>query len=119
MESKTKGYSLKALIALQLVVMIYTFSGVAAKFAAASGFMTASFILCYGVEIIILGVYALLWQQIIKRFDLSIAYANRAISLLWSLIWAVLFFKEAVTIKNLMGVLIVIAGTIIVNSDDK
>ena len=43
------------LILLQLVIMIYTLSGVAAKFAAGYEFLSMGFILCYGVEICILG----------------------------------------------------------------
>lgn len=116
-KNKSKN-SLIAILVLQFIVMIYTLSGVAAKFAATSEFMSIPFILFYGLEIAILGIYALLWQQIIKRFDLSVAYANRAVALLWSMLWAVIFFKEAVSVKNIIGVLIVIIGTIIVNSDD-
>jgi len=41
------------LILLQLVIMIYTLSGVAAKFAAGYEFLSRGFILCYGVEICI------------------------------------------------------------------
>ena len=63
-------------------------------------------------------VYAILWQQIIKRVDLSIAYANRSIALLWSMLWAVLFFHETVTLKNIIGVIFVITGTMIVNRDE-
>ena len=70
------------------------------------------------LEIVILGVYALLWQQIIKRFDLSVAYANRSIALLWSMLWAVVFFHETVTIQNAIGAAVVIAGTIVVNTDE-
>ncbi len=33
------------------------------------------FVLCYGVEILILGVYAICWQQIIKKVDISVAYS--------------------------------------------
>lgn len=108
-----------SIMILQLIVAIYTMSGVAAKFASKNDFLSFKFILFYAVEIFILGVYAILWQQIIKKFDLSIAYANRSIALLWSMIWAVLFFNETVSIKNIVGVLIVIMGTIIVNSDEK
>lgn len=108
-----------SIIILQMIVAIYTMSGVAAKFASKYEFLSFKFILCYAVEILILGVYAVLWQQIIKKFDLSIAYANRSIALLWSMIWAILLFNEVVTIKNVVGVMIVIVGTIIVNSDEK
>lgn len=112
-----KHITLGAILGLQIIVAIYTLSGVLSKFAAAQEFMSWPFILLYGGEIAILGIYALLWQQIIKRMDLSIAYANRAIALLWSMLWAVLFFRESISIQNIAGVLIVIAGTIIVNSD--
>ena len=114
-----KKITLKNIFLLQLIIMVYTLSTVAAKFASGKEFLSFEFILCYGIEILILGIYAILWQQIIKRFDLSIAYANRAVGLLWSIVWAILFFNEVVTIKNVIGVVIVIIGTMIVNSDDK
>ncbi len=114
-----KKVKIKQLIILQAIIMIYTLSSVVAKFASGEEFLTFKFIVFYGLEILILGIYAILWQQIIKKFDLSIAYANKAMSLLWSLLWAILFFKESITVKNVIGVIIVIIGTIIVNSDDK
>lgn len=108
---------LKGLLLLQGAVMLYTWAGVAGKFAAMQNFLSVKFILLYGVEIVILGGYALLWQQLIKRFDLSVAYANRSVALLWSMLWAVVFFQETVTWKNILGIVIVIAGTIIVNGE--
>lgn len=116
-ESSKKCLSLGMLAGLQLIVAIYTLSGVLSKYAAGQSFLSWQFILLYGGEIGVLGVYAILWQQIIKRMDLSVAYANRSVALLWSMLWAVLFFHEKVSIQNIVGVLIVIAGTIIVNSE--
>ena len=112
-----KKISPKLILALQLVVMLYTLSSVAAKMASGQAFLSLPFIVYYGVEILILGFYAIAWQQIIKRCDLSVAYANRSMSILWSLVWTVIFFHEALTVKNIIGVLIVFAGTMIVNSD--
>ncbi|MCI8326591.1 MAG: EamA family transporter [Lachnospiraceae bacterium] len=103
---------------LQLIVGVYTLSGVVAKFASHYEFLSLGFILCYGLEIFILGIYAILWQQMIKRVDLSVAYANRSIALLWSMLWAVLFFQEKVSLKNIVGVIVVILGTMIVNCDE-
>ena len=97
--------------------MIYTLSSVAAKLASGQEPLSLQFLLFYGIEILILGIYAIAWQQIIKRCELSVAYANRSMAILWSLIWTVLFFHEALTWKNIVGVLIVFAGTMIVNSD--
>ena len=64
-------------------------------------------------------MYAVVWQQLIKKFDISVAYANKAMGLLWSIVWAILIFNETITIKNVIGVVIVIVGTIIVNSEDE
>lgn len=105
------------LMILQAVIVIYTFSTVIGKFAAESavnrkGFM---FLGLYGAEIAVLGIYAVLWQQMIKKFELSVAYANRAVALLWSLLWAVLLFNERITIRKLAGIALVIAGTVIIN----
>ena len=62
-------------------------------------------------------MYAILWQQMIKRFDLSVAYANRAMALLWSAVWAVVLFRENLGVKQLAGIALVIIGTVIVNTD--
>lgn len=109
---------LKDLVYLQAVVIVYTLSGVAAKGASRFSFLSWEFIGFYSLEIFILAIYAFFWQRILKIFDLSLAYANRAIAILWSMVWAVLLLGETVTYKNIIGVLIVIIGTFIVNTDD-
>ena len=109
---------LKDILILQAVVMIYTLSSVMAKLASGQESFSALFLLFYLVELLILGVYALLWQQMIKKFELSVAYTNRAMALLWSMLWAVVLFRDRVTVKNIIGVAFVIAGTVIVNSGD-
>lgn len=114
-----KKIKIKDIIILQIVIAIYTLSTVFAKFASAEEFMSFKFILFYGIEILILGLYAIIWQQLIKKFDISVAYANKAMGLLWSIIWAILIFKEIITIKNIIGVIIVIIGTIIVNKENE
>lgn len=108
---------IKILVCLQCIVILYTLSGVMAKFASGHSFLSTDFLLFYCIEILILAFYAIFWQQIIKHVDLSIAYANRSIALLWSMIWAIIFFQETVTIKNIIGVIVVIIGTTIVNKE--
>lgn len=117
-EKETKKISIKSILLLQLVVVIYTLSSVAAKGAAGFEVLSWQFVFFYGLQIAVLGVYAILWQQMIKRFDLSVAYANRAMAILWSLIWAVVFFHEKITLNNVIGIVIVLAGTMLVNTDE-
>ena len=110
-----KKITIKDILVLQIVIAIYTLSTVMAKQASGKPLFSAGFFGFYGAELLILGIYALLWQQMIKKFELSVAYTNRAMALLWSLIWAVVIFKDNITVKNVIGVALVIAGTIIVN----
>lgn len=114
MDKKRKAGNL---LLLQAVVVLYTFATVIGKFAADSVEQQKGmqFLLLYGAEIAVLGIYAILWQQMIKRIELSVAYANRGMALLWSLLWAVLFFGEQVTPKKVGGVALVMLGIIIVN----
>lgn len=104
---------------LQAIIVIYTTTGIFAKKASAYDVLSKEFILYYGLEIFILGIYAILWQQIIKKFQLTVAYVNRAVALLWSLLWSVIFFKETITLNNIVGAVIIIIGIAVVNSDDK
>lgn len=114
-----KKIKLRDIFILQLVIAIYTLSTVFAKFASGEEFLSFKFILFYGIEMLVLGLYAIIWQQLIKKFDISVAYANKAMGLLWSIIWAILIFNDTITIKNIIGVIIVIIGTIIVNSENE
>lgn len=107
----------KNVLQLQAVVVIYTISSVMAKTASMHKDNKLLFLLFFGMEFVMLGVYAILWQQMIKRFELSVAYANRAMAILWSMIWAVIFFHDQITVRNLLGVAIVIAGIMLINTD--
>ena len=60
--------------------------------------------------ILLLGVYAIAWQQIIKVLPLTTAFANKAVTVVWGLIWGMLFFGERLTAGKLIGALLVIVG---------
>ena len=107
----------KDILMLQAVFMIYSISSVVSKFASGKEVFSFEFILFYGLDVIVLGIYALLWQQVIKKFELSIAYANKAITLLWALVWGIVIFHEQITAGKVLGILLVMAGIFILNSD--
>lgn len=117
-ETQKKKISLGTVLVLQGAVCLYTLSGIAAKFASKFEFLSFGFLFSYGVEIFILGIYAIIWQQIIKRVDISIAYANRALAIFWSMLWAGLLFKEQILPQNLVGVILIFIGILVVNSSE-
>lgn len=113
MKDKIKRFAI--FIFLQFAVMIYSVNTVVAKFVARESWFSLRFISLYLLEFVVLGVYAILWQQIIKRVELSVAYANKAMTLMWSLVWGVLLFHEGVTFLKVAGVVLVMAGTVLLN----
>ena len=102
----------KVMVLLHITLMIYSISAVCSKLAAKEEFLSKQFILLYGCVVLILGFYALCWQQIIKRIDLTLAYANKAVTVIWGMIWGILIFDEKITIGKLFGVLLVTIGIV-------
>ncbi len=113
-ENKSRFYLL-----LHIELLILSLSGVCAKLAAGYDFLSAGFILWYGLVIANLGVYAIVWQQIIKRLPLTTAYANKAVGIVWGIVWGVVFFSEQIKWNMLVGAAIVIAGVILVVKSDE
>ncbi|MGI6020475.1 MAG: transporter [Lachnospiraceae bacterium] len=116
-KNQKKRLSAVSILIIQGAVIIYTLSSIFSKLSSNYEVMSPMFIVCIGLEVLALGVYAIFWQQIIKRFDLSLAYANRASAIFWSMIWAALLFGEEITLKNIIGVIVIFAGIMLVNSD--
>lgn len=117
-----KKIRIRDILILQGVFVIYSISSVVAKIASGQldspqAFFSSGFILAALGEVAILGVYALLWQQVIKRFELSIAYANKAMTLFWGLLWGYFIFDEQITPTKVLGIAIVFAGVIIMNGE--
>lgn len=105
-----KKSDLKVYFGLHLLLMIYSLSGLCSKLASREAFLSLRFCLYYGTMILILGVYAIGWQQVIKRLPLTTAYANKAVTVIWGLIWGMVFFHEEITWGKVAGVAMIVAG---------
>lgn len=101
---------LQTILVLHLLLMLYSASGIFSKLASGEEFLSFRFCLFYGVMIALLGMYAIGWQQVIKRLPLTTAFANKAVTVVWGIIWGVLFFEETITAGKLIGVVLVVAG---------
>ena len=65
-----------------------------------------------------IGVYAIFWQRVLKRVDLSVAYANKGIGILWTLVWSTLIFKESITLLNVVGIIVICVGVMVVTMNE-
>ena len=105
------------IVFLHLILIIYSISGILSKSAANVPFLGPEFCLYYLEIMLILGVYAVVWQQIIKRMPLTVAFANKAITVIWGIVWGIVFFNETVTILQAIGACVIIAGIVIYSTD--
>ena len=115
MSGEVKKKNLLDIVLLEVSVVVYSLSTVAANMASKQEFLSLKYILFFGLDFCILGVYAILWQQVIKKFQLSIAYANKAVTLLWSMLWNFIIFSQGITPGKVAGVLLVMVGVIVMN----
>ena len=109
--------SVKNYLLLYSAYFVYSVSAVCAKFASRQtdiiglgGFML--------LEIICLGVYALIYQQALKHFPLSVALSNKGIVVILTLMWAMLLFGEQITPMNILGSASIIIGIWLVSGND-
>lgn len=107
-------------VGLQASIFLFSFSGVFLKLASQQTWLSFYNLLFYALALMVLGVYALLWQQILRWFPLSIAYVNKGLGQVWTLLWSLLLFGEALGWKTLLGAGIIIAGVLLlVKTDDE
>lgn len=111
---KVKDY-----IFLHLCVMMFSFTSVFSKFASIQlnegGLKNPKLYLFLFLMLLVCFLYAICWQKIIKKFDLNIGFANRSVYLLWSQLWAVSVFGEHLSVRNIVGLLIVLSGVVVVS----
>lgn len=108
----------KYFILLHLLLLLYSCCGIFSKTASGKEFLSLEWCFNYGMVIVIMGVYALLWQQVLKQLPLNVAFSNKAVTLVWGMLWGVLIFKETLTVMNIIGALMVLAGVILMVSDE-
>lgn len=95
------------------MLLIYSISGIMGKLASKESFLSFSFCLYYGLDILLLFLYALGWQQILGHMSLISAYANKAVNIVWACIWGILIFGETLTVRKIIGSFLVVMGVIL------
>ena len=100
----------KNYLLLHILLLMYSFCGVFSKLASKYEFLSFKFILFYGLSIFILGIYAIFWQQILKRFKLTTAFFNKSITIIWGMLWGFLIFNEKIKINMILGAIVVLIG---------
>ena len=114
---KNSVISGKSLFILHFALLISSLSGVCSKQAALSG-TVQSMIFWYSGVLLLMGIYAVIWQQILVRMPLTVAYSNKPIGLIWGMVWGKCLFHEAITPGMLLSAAVIFAGIWLVVTSD-
>ncbi|KTE93857.1 transporter [Desulfitobacterium hafniense] len=110
--------TIKDHLLLHVVLLFYSINGILSKKGAMSGFFTEKFFFYYGLVILNLIIYAILWQQILRKMPLTTAFSNKSVIVIWGMIWGALFFKEQITMQMIIGGVIISFGVYLVVTDN-
>ena len=97
--------------------LMYAFYSVLGKIATKTEFMSARFILLYAAVFLIIFIYAVLWQQVLKVIQLSVASSNKSMTIVWGIFFGRIFFGEAIKLNMIIGAVIIFVGILILNGD--
>lgn len=104
---------------MQIMNVVFSLNTVLMKLASVSwqkeGLFASRTIMILFVAVAVLGIYAVAWQAILGRVDLSQAYLNKGTVVFWGLLWSVVIFREQITAFNIVGSVIIFIGLIMVN----
>ena len=103
----------KAYFLLHVLLLLYAASTVLSKLASGVPFLSVPFVLYYGGILLLLGIYALGWQQAIRHLPLTTAYANKAVTVIWGLLAGLALFGESLTPGKILGAALVIGGVVL------
>ena len=93
--------------------MLYACVSLYTKYASQQEFMSWNYMCGLIGAVCVMGLYAVLWQQVLKRFELSMAYMFKGTSLIFVMLLAHVLFAEQITWNNVVGAIIIISGIVL------
>ena len=114
---KYKNHKLFSFLFMHITFLVYTLYPLMGKFSSQYALLSLPFISLYCLIFGVLAFYALLWQQVLKRFSLSTAIANKSITIVWGMIFGLIFFKEKISLKMLIGTICILLGIFLLSTE--
>ncbi|MBR1716230.1 MAG: hypothetical protein IJ718_01265 [Paludibacteraceae bacterium] len=97
-------------IALILVYLFYASISIILKYTGLQTPLTLPWCIGFAGLILTLGIYAIAWQQILKRIDLGTAYMFKGTSLIFIMLLLNICYGEPVTPTKLIATGIIVLG---------
>lgn len=96
--------------ALVGVNFVYACVSIAIKAASVQEPLTTPYFICLVCAFCVMAVYALLWQQVLRRVPVGDAYMFKGTSLIFVLLFSTFLFDEGISTMNILGACIIIGG---------
>ena len=106
---------MKKYFLLVLSFFILSCSGVCLKMASMQDFLSPAYFFYFGMTVLVMAVYAVLWQKVLEDIPLNIAYLCKSSTVGISLLYAYLLFGEHISRNNILGCAMIIAGIMLLS----
>jgi len=101
------------IVELLLANLLFSVASIFTKIASFKIIGSIEYFIYLGCTALVMLIYAILWQQILKRTDVTLANMFRGTSLLFTLLFSYLIFDECISIRNIVGAVIIVVGIIL------
>lgn len=108
-----KNHKYCHVIILLFINLLYACVSIFTKYASQQEFLSWNYMLWLVGAVGVMGVYAVLWQQVLKRIELSMAYMFKGTSIIFVMLLAYILFGEQITWNNILGAIIIIVGIVL------
>ncbi len=105
-------------IVLLLVYLLNSFTSICIKWASAGEFLGWQYIMGIAAAVFLLALYAVLWQQMLKKIELSTAYMFKGTGVIFVLFYSVFLFGETISLPNILGSILIIMGITLYAKED-
>jgi drug/metabolite transporter (DMT)-like permease len=102
-----------AVFTLVVLNLFYATVGIFTKLASQQVFMSWRYLFAFAGAVGVIGIYAILWQQIIRRIELSTAYMFKGMTIIFIMLFAHWLFGEPITWNNIIGAIIIVVGIVL------
>lgn len=99
--------------------LVYSCYSLVGKFSSSAPVFSPRFFALYALVVFILFIYALIWQQVLKHIPLSTAIANKSVTIIWGIVFGLVFFGEPVSARKIIGAAVILAGLTLLSLEEK
>lgn len=108
------------LYALAIVAIVFeSLSSSVLKLGGRYPFLSPLYLFYFGLSLVIMAIYAVAWQLLLERLPLTTAYLRKGLTYTLIFVWAALFFHEVITLKQIIGMAVIIVGMVVSMSDEQ